>query len=295
MADFPELMTTREVADYLRIKERRVYELVRQREIPCTRVTGKWLFPKPAIDLWLSRGVAEEGAESEAPPVIAGSHDPLLDWAARESDCGLALMSGGSLHGLRCFAERKARVAGLHLLDPESGDYNRPIVAESFGQEPVVLIEWARRRQGLVLAAGNPRGVAGLVDLARPELCLLRRQAEAGSRILFAHLLEGAGLDPEALNWSTETPGGELEVGLAILEGRGDAGLAVEAVARGLKLDFLPLADERYDLLLRRRDYFEPPMQRLLDFTRTPDFAERAAAMGGYDISGTGKVRFNGA
>jgi len=296
MPELPDLMTTKEVADYLRIKERRVYELLRLREIPSTRVTGKWLFPKAAIDLWLARGRAEEGANGEPPPpVIAGSHDPLLEWATRESDCGLALLSGGSLQGLSRFGEGKASVAGLHLLDPDSGDYNLPIVRESFGQAPVVLIEWAKRRQGLVLAKGNPLGIAGLQDLARPDLRLLRRQAEAGSRILFSHLLSQAGLDPDALGWLTETPRSELDLGLAILEGRGDVGLAIEAVAKALKLDFLPLAEERYDLLLRRRDYFEPPMQRLFGFARSPAFAARAAAMGGYDVGDTGRVRFNGA
>jgi len=236
MPELPDLMTTKEVADYLRIKERRVYELLRLREIPSTRVTGKWLFPKAAIDLWLARGRAEEGANGEPPPpVIAGSHDPLLEWATRESDCGLALLSGGSLQGLSRFGEGKASVAGLHLLDPDSGDYNLPIVRESFGQAPVVLIEWAKRRQGLVLAKGNPLGIAGLQDLARPDLRLLRRQAEAGSRILFSHLLSQAGLDPDALGWLTETPRSELDLGLAILEGRGDVGLAIEAVAKALK------------------------------------------------------------
>ncbi|MDH3791906.1 MAG: helix-turn-helix domain-containing protein, partial [Rhodospirillales bacterium] len=93
-----DFMTTKEVADYLRIKERRVYELVRRRAIPCTRVTGKWLFPRTLIDVWLAESAAGQGSTRiQAPPVVAGSHDPLLDWAARESGCGLALLPGGSL------------------------------------------------------------------------------------------------------------------------------------------------------------------------------------------------------
>ena len=291
MTDF---MTTKEVAAYLRIKERRVYELVRQRAIPCTRVTGKWLFPRTLIDLWLADKVEGERPKQELPPVIAGSHDPLLEWAVRESGCGLALMSGGSLDGLKRFAEGGAMAAGLHLFDAETGDFNVPTVAGTFPALGAVLIEWARRRQGLVLAAGNPQGITRLKDLKDKSVRVVRRQPEAGSYLLLAHLLEGEGLTVEDLECAEETARSETDLGLAILEGRAEAGFAVEAVARTLKLEFLPLMEERYDLLMRRRDYFEGPMQDLLAFTGGEVFGNRAAQMGGYDVSGLGTVRFNG-
>ncbi len=185
MTDF---MTTKEVAAYLRIKERRVYELVRQRAIPCTRVTGKWLFPRTLIDLWLADKVEGERPKQALPPVIAGSHDPLLEWAVRESGCGLALMSGGSLDGLKRFAEGGAVAAGLHLFDAETGDFNVSTVAGTFPALGAVLIEWARRRQGLVLAAGNRHGITRLKDLKDRGVRVVRRQPEAGSYLLLAHL-----------------------------------------------------------------------------------------------------------
>ncbi len=291
MSDF---MTTKEVADYLRIKERRVYELVRQRAIPCTRVTGKWLFPKTLIDLWLADKVEGERPREAPPPVIAGSHDPLLDWAVKESGCGLALLPGGSLDGLKRFGEGAALAAGLHLYDAETGDYNVPTVSGTFPALGAVLIEWARRCQGLVVAAGNPLGLETIADLEAKGARVVARQPEAGSYLLLAHLLEQAGLAMEDLSFVEGTARSETDLGLAVLEGRADAGLAVEAAARTLKLDFVPLAEERYDLLMRRRDYFEPPMQALLAFARGPAMAERAAQMGGYDLAGTGTVRFNG-
>ncbi len=290
----PELMTTREVADYLRIKERRLYELVRRREIPCTRVTGKWLFPKPLIDLWLARNLEGAAPPAAPPPVIAGSADPLLDWAVRESGCGLALLPGGSLDGLKRFAEGAALAAGLHVYEPARADWNRPAVEAACAGRPVVLIEWAKRRQGLVVAAGNPLAVERVADLGRGDLRWVARQAEAGAQLLLAHLLGAAGLDIARLT-PAATVRSELEVGLAVLEGRADVGLAIEAVARSLKLDFVPLMEERYDLLLGRRDFFEPPLQTLFAFARTPAFAERARAMGGYDPAGLGRVHFNGA
>jgi excisionase family DNA binding protein len=290
-----DFMTTKEVADYLRIKERRVYELVRQHAIPCTRVTGKWLFPRTLVDIWLAESASGETPVAvEAPPVVAGSHDPLLDWAVRESDCGLALLPGGSLDGLKRFAAGQAQVAGLHLFDAESGHFNVPAVSATLPLGGLVLIEWAQRNQGLVVAAGNPKGVTGLRDLAEMRVTVVQRQAAAGSRLLLASLLERAGLAAEDLTLADETAGSETDLGLAILEGRAEAGFAVEAVARTLQLDFLPLICERYDLLLRRRDYFGAPVQSLLAFARGSAFEARARQMGGYDVSSLGQVHLNG-
>ncbi|MFQ6019032.1 MAG: substrate-binding domain-containing protein [Kiloniellaceae bacterium] len=295
MQDF---MTTKEVAGYLRIKERRIYELVRRRAIPCTRVTGKWLFPKALIDLWLAENVAGE-TPLKSPPVIAGSHDPLLDWAVKESGCGLALLPGGSLDGIKRLAEGQAVVAGLHLFDAETGDFNLPALGASLSGagragQGAVLLEWAWRQQGLVVAAGNPRGIGSLRDLHEARLTVMRRQEEAGSQLLLAHLLAKEGLSLDDLDVAAETARGETDLGVAILEGRAEAGLAIEAVARTLKLGFVPLMRERYDLLVRRRDYFEAPVQRLISFARSQAFRDRAARMGGYDVSGLGTVRYNG-
>lgn len=293
-------MTTKEVADYLRIKERRVYDLVRDRAIPCTRVTGKWLFPKDLVDRWLAaHAEGAEAAPPPPPPVVAGSHDPLLAWAVAESGSGLALMPGGSLDGIRRFAAGAAVAAGLHLFDAESGDFNRPALARGIegaqlARRGTVLIEWARRQQGLVVAAGNPNGIARLADLKAKGLRVVRRQAEAGSHLLLVNLLAREGLAPDDLVFAGETARNETDLGLAVLEGRANAGLAVEAVARSLRLDFVPLIEERYDLLMHRRDYFEPPLQKVFDFARSDSFRARAARMGGYDVSGLGRVQYNG-
>jgi excisionase family DNA binding protein len=293
-----DFMTTREVADYLRIKERRVYELVRRQEIPCTRVTGKWLFPRALVDLWLAEH-AGGAARVPAPPVIAGSHDPLLDWAVKESGCGLALLPGGSLDGIKRFADGGALAAGMHLIDAETGAFNLPALTGSLAGPAlagagVVLLEWAWRQQGLVVAAGNPHGIATLRDLKEGRLKVVGRQAEAGSHLLLAHLLEREGLSFDDLDLLDETARGETDLGLAVLEGRAEAGLAIEAVARSLKLGFVPLLRERYDLLLYRRDYFEPPLATLFAFARSAAFGARAAQMGGYDVSGLGTTRYNG-
>ncbi len=297
----PELMSTKEVADYLRVKERKVYELVRDGRIPCTRVTGKYLFPKHLIDLWLAESTAFPGGapvplpRPAAPPVAAGSHDPLLEWALRESRCGLALMAGGSLDGLRRLGAGEAQLCGLHVLDGPSGAYNLPLLRSALPGLDLVALEWAWREQSLVLAAGNPRGVAALADLAAKRLTVVERQAESGSQLLFRHLLEKAGIDHGALARLSTPALSESDLALAIAEGKAECGLAIAAVARQYGLAFLPLARERYDLAMRRRDYFEPPIQALLAFARGERFRIRAKEMGGYDIGELGTVVYNAA
>ncbi len=185
-------------------------------------------------------------------------------------------------------------VCGLHVFDPESGDYNRAAVERACKGLDVVLIEWAWRDQGLVLAAGNPLGIASIKDLKAKKARVIARQAEAGSRILFDHLLVEAGMKAADLEILPQPARGETDLGRHVSEGKADAGLAVASAAHAFKLDFLGLHRERYDLLVRRRDYFEAPVRKLLAFARTGAFKARAADMAGYDTSALGRVVYNG-
>ena len=288
-------LTTREVADLLRVKERKVYELVAEQAIPVSRVTGKMLFPRDLVEAWVRRRVEfTGGAAGLAPPptVLAGSHDPLLEWAIRESGSEIATFFGGSLDGLARITARKAFAAGMHVFDPQTEEYNLSLVTNELAGQPVVMIEWAWRTQGLVVASGNPKGLASAVDLAGVRF--IPRQPEAGSYLLLRHLLAEAGVGPEAVEMLDPPARTEADVAQHVLEGRADAGLAVETVARMHRLEFVPLFRERYDLLVWRREYFEPPMQRLLGFCASAAFGRRASEIGGYDLSGLGAVRYNG-
>ncbi len=289
------MMDTREVAAYLRLKERRVYDLVRKNALPHIRATGKLLFPKAQIDAWLA---TKSGAPSEvsaaAPPIVAGSHDPLLDWAVRDSRCGLAMLSCGSSAGLDKLAHGEATIAAMHWLDPATGDYNVPLVRERMGTSDLVVIEWAKRVQGLLLATANPLRIKSLADLVKKRARIAPRQPEAGSHHLFAQLLVRAKIDYRTLNWLPRPSLAETDLAAAIHDGHADAGVAIEAAARAQGLAFIPLAGERLDLVLRRRDYFEPPVQALLAFLHTKEFAAQARALGGYDVATSGRVVFNG-
>jgi excisionase family DNA binding protein len=285
-------MTTAEVAGYLRLRERTIYEMVSRRQIPCSRATGKLLFSRALIDAWVEAGTEmPPGRAPAAPRVYAGSSEPLLEWAIRRSGSGLAVLVGGSRRGLELIARGEALLAGTHLLDDASGTYNLPQIRALVPQADIVAIRWARRTQGLLVAPGNPLGITGLADVAARGLRLARRGAGSGSQVLLETLLRRAGLAlPPADGERVAETQGDLAGMIAM--GEADCGLGIAAAAAGL--GFLPLWEaEAFDLVMRRRDYFEPPVQRLLAFARGPEFARRAAFLGGYDVGGLGDVCYN--
>lgn len=290
----PEYLTTAEVAIYLRLKERKVYDLVRQGDIPCIRVTGKLLFPRQAVDLWLMNHLeGDQAGNAPTPLVVAGSHDPLLDWALRESGSALASLCRGSMDGASRLVDGQAMLAGLHVLDPATGRYNQPQQVGLGGLRDLVIIHWASRRQGLLLAPGNPKGIEGIRDFDRQELRIAHRQSEAGSDALLRWLLQKDRVDYARLKLAPNPSLTEDDLALAIREGEADVGLAIEAAARRHGLHFIPLHEEELQLAMRRRNYFEPNVQRLLGFARGERFRDRAAGMGGYDVSRVGAVAYN--
>jgi putative molybdopterin biosynthesis protein len=228
-----------------------------------------------------------------APSIVAGSHDPLLEWAVRESRCGLAVLACGSSAGLERLVDNKAMLAAMHWLDRATGEYNVPLVRQRLPDADVVVIEWARRTQGLVLAAGNPLKIRKLPDLVAKKARVIARQREAGSHELFAHLLESAGVAHKNLQWLARPALAETDLAAAIDDGKADAGIAIEAAAHAHGLAFIPLTAERLDLVMHRRDYFEAPVQALLAFARSAEMREHAITLRGYDLAATGRVVYN--
>lgn len=288
-----EYLTTRELAELLRIKERKVYDLAASGQIPCSRAMGKLLFPRHEVESWLARessGVAAK--QQRRPGVFLGSYEPLLEWALRESACGLATLLDGSLDGLERFADGEGVASGLHIYDAESGDWNVATVAARLAHAPVALIEFAWRERGLIVTPGTEADFAELAALKGRKV--VPRQAGAGSQVLLLQLLAQAGLSPQDVAW-TNTARTESDAALAVLEGKADATLGLRAMAEQLRLAFVPLLRERYDVLVDRAAWFDPPLQRLMAFCRGQAFAAKAAEFAGYDVSGLGTVRFNAA
>jgi excisionase family DNA binding protein len=290
-----DLLTTDEAATYLRLSERKLYELVANGAVPCTKVTGKWLFPKAALDRWLAAGLVAPAALAlaPAPPIVGGSHDPLLEWALRESACELASLPEGSEAGLRRLARGELTAAAIHLhrLDGDDEEANTQAVASAAGLHDAVVIAFARREQGLLVAAGNPLRLADIADIATKRARIAPRPQGAGAQLLLLALVARAGLALDDLAVVKPACPTGADIAQAVRSGRADCGIATRAVAQAAGLDFVPLAWERFDLALRQRDYFRPPLQALFKFIRAGAFRERAAELSGYDVSEAGDVR----
>jgi len=288
------LFTTSEAAEYLRLKERKIYELIAEGAIPCTKVTGKWLFPQGELDHWLcSRLARPKGSTPPDPmPIVGGSHDPLLEWSLRESGSGLASLPEGSEAGLARFEQGGIVACAIHLHSlTDAGDANVEALALRGSLHDAVLIAFARREQGLLVGGGNPLAIGSIDDVMRRRARLALRPPGAGAQLLLAALLHRAGLALEDLaTVAPPCPTGP-DVAQAIRAGRTDCGVATRAVAQAAGLDFVPVVWERFDLAVRYRDYFRNPLQRLIGFVRTAAFAARAGELTGYDVADAGAVR----
>ena len=289
-----ELLTTDEAADYLRLSERKLYELVARSAVPCSKATGRWLFPKAALDQWVMAGMAAP-RPAPAPPIVGGSHDPLLEWALRESGSGLASLPEGSEAGLRRLARNEVAAAAIHLHridgDGDGDTANMDTVAHTPGLHDAVVIAFARREQGLLMLPGNPLKLSDITSVVASKARIAIRPQGAGAQLLLLALLAKARIDFADLRTVKPPCPTGPDVAQAIRSQRADCGIATRAVARAAGLDFLPLAWETFDLVLRQRDYFLPGPQALFGFMRDAAFAERATELSGYEVSAGGSVR----
>ncbi|MBZ9853978.1 helix-turn-helix transcriptional regulator [Mesorhizobium sp. CA13] len=288
-----DLLTTSEAADYLRIGERKLYDLIAQERIPCSKVAGKWLFPRHELDRWVMSGLVRPAGmtQSEPPPIVGGSQDDLLEWALRQSGSGLAFLTEGTEAGVTRLQRGEVSAAAIHFHSRDP-DPNVAAIATRPRLYDAVLVGFARREQGLLLAPGNPKSLSNLTDVLATGARIAVRQHGAGADMLLTQLLADSGAKPDDVN-RLEPPcltGPDLAAAVRI--GRADCGIATRAAARAAGLDFVPLAWESFDLLMRQRTYFQQPIQALLRLLGQEIFASRAAELAGYDPSPAGQIRF---
>jgi excisionase family DNA binding protein len=298
-----DFMNTKEVAGYLDIHEKQVYALIKARRIPATRVTGKWLFPKALIDEWIRSQAGEALQEArrkstriEGALLAAGSNDPVLDMLlaslkAAHPDFYVFTASTGSAGGLAALGKGYTDIAWTHLIDPESGEYNTPpTIAQYLQDTGFVVIHLFNREIGLVAAKGNPLGISGFEDLIRIRSRIVNRQPGAGTRILLDHYLRKAGALPDSLPGYDREVFTHMDVGLTVLAGEADAGIASAAVSRLLGLEMIPLATESFDMVLRRDTFFSKGIQAFLEALQSPSFQKNVERLGGYDFQRAGRV-----
>ena len=227
---------------------------------------------------------------------IVGSHDPLIDEAIDllrrvRTDISLSSSHVGSMGGIMAVKSGQAHMGGVHLLDEATGIYNNAYIDKYFPEGGVALVECVQRTQGLMVTAGNPKNIRGFEDIARSDISYVNRQKGSGTRILCDFQLKQLGMDASSVYGYEREEFTHTGVAAQIAGGTADCGLGILSAARIYGLDFIPVCDEQYDLLIARSALELPSVQAFLEVLGSPAFKERLLALGGYGVDQPGRIR----
>ena len=228
--------------------------------------------------------------------IVVGGCDPAVflmgEHIRRQGGDASVLGWGmGSLAALRALKRGEVHMAGIHVVDPHSGAYNLPFLRRYLKGHAVTVVRFAAWEEGLLLLRGNPKKVKGVEDLARANVRLMNREPGAGARLLLDRLLAESGIPSQKVRGYESHSATQLELGRSIVEGRADVGVGVQAVGHFYDLDFIPLQEERYDLVIPTKYlHSHPGMQMFLNTLVTRGFRQEVEALGGYDTKESGKV-----
>lgn len=227
--------------------------------------------------------------------LCTGSHDLCLDVLGdflRQQDPAFPLASThvGSLGGIMALRQGMCHIAGSHLLDPSDGSYNTSYVRKHLADCDIRIVTLVHRAQGFIVAKGNPRGIASIHDLTTDGVRFINRQAGSGTRVLLDFELSRNDLDPDAIAGYDQDEYTHMAVAVAVLSGKVDVGLGIKSAARALGLDFVPLIEERYDLLIPGAVFETEMIRTVLRVINTPLFQQTVEAMGGYSTRETGRL-----
>lgn len=271
--------------------------------ITMSLVRAHGLLVVPACSLGLEQGDQVEvelyrtEAELRQTLVAVGSHDQALDLLGsylKERDPGLTLSSAhvGSMGGITAIRAGQAHFAGIHLFEQTSAEYNIPFIKKLLPNQSVVLVNFAYRTQGWMLPAGNPLNLHNISDLLRDGVRYINRQRGAGTRLLFDYLLEQAGISPEQIYGYQREEYTHLNVATAVAAGTADLGLGVFSAAQAYELDFVPVAEERYDLLMSKDFYDSDSGKVLMSILTSPQYQQEVESLGGYSLREAGRVLY---
>ena len=227
--------------------------------------------------------------------IVTGSHDLVLDILRNElqeefSDFNLVSFNVGSMGGLLALKQKRTHLATAHLLDPESGEYNFPYIKKMLPQRELIVVNLTYREQGIMVKRGNPKNIKGIDDLIKKDIKFINRQKGSGTRVLLDYLLKKKGINPLDIQGYSKEEYTHLMVASAIAEGSVDAGLGILSAAKAFHLDFVPVAKERYDIIIPKEYYSSLKIQKLLTIIRSEKFRKKVLSLGGYDLSQSGKV-----
>lgn len=301
-----EYLTPEDVAAELKLSKYTVYEMIKRGELPASKLGRSLRILRTDLDTFMSGhksrddlllpGGFSPGFVRREQQLLelyfAGSHDLTIDLLTQHlAQRGITLLPAfcGSLDGLIELYKGRIEMAGCHLLDKVSGEYNLPYIQCLLPNEGVSVINLVSRWQGFMVPRNNPRMITSWQEFFSGNHRIVNRQRGSGTRILLDYHLQQLGLPADSI------PGYELEAtthyatAAAVLKGDADAALGIESVARGMGLDFFPIQEERYDLVIPTHLLDQQRFQYVLEVLKDPQFKQAVVAQGGYDVSRTGK------
>jgi putative molybdopterin biosynthesis protein len=235
-------------------------------------------------------------SEIENTVVCIGSHDNALDVLAnylkkKFPSYSMSSAHVGSMGGIMAVKKSEAHVAGTHLLDEQSGEYNVAFIRKFLRDVPLKLINLVHREQGLIVRKGNPKNIKGIEDLIRDDVVFINRQPGSGTRLLTDKCLRDKGMPPQSIKGYDKEEFTHMGIASAVMSGAADTGMGILTAAIALDLEFIPVANERYDLLIKKEHLDMPMIQAFLQIITSDDeFRSAVLALGGYDVSDMGKV-----
>jgi excisionase family DNA binding protein len=297
-----QLLTTKEVAQFLSINEKMVYTLVSEKGLPASKITGKWLFPKNLVEQWIETNTinypttVDSPTVSQAVLIIAGSNDLLLDKVIsvyNSQNFGSIAVFGnlGSMGGLHALRQNFCHIASSHLLQENGDEYNFEFAGRELEHMPAI-VNFCKREQGILVTKGNPKKIAEVSNLSRAGIRIVNRPLGTGTRLLLDQELKKAAVRGDKIDGYGNEVNRHLDVGLEILAGRADAGLGIHAVAGLLNLDFVPLRWERYDLMIYKERFFDASVQQFLGLLHDKELLKAADSLKGYDLGLSGRMLF---
>ena len=297
-----ELMNTKEVARYLDIHEKQVYLLIKAGKIPCTRVTGKWIFPAKLIDEWIRNSAHDSLQQArkkinqiEGALLAAGSNDPVLDMLLTaikkdHPDFNIFSANTGSVGGLEALNTGLTDIAFSHLLDPDTGDYNIPYLKQYCPDNHPVVVNMFYRQVGFIIVKSRTNVFKGWESLTSKKIRFVNRQKGSGIRILLDHELRERDISGDSIKGYENEVYTHFEVGLALISGEADVGIASAAVAKILDLNFQPLISERFDMVLDKNTFFQPAIQTFIETLKSEQFKNHVGRIGNYDFKDAGRI-----
>ncbi|MGL1930378.1 MAG: helix-turn-helix transcriptional regulator [Desulfotalea sp.] len=293
-------LTTKEVAEFLHINEKMVYMLVNDKDLPGSKITGKWLFPRRLVEEWVEINIDNYQSKNkkfdESLLLVAGSDDPLfqstLNLFQNSYPGKSAFFSNmGSMGGISALRRGICHIGVCHLLQNDQEEYNFNFAEKELDKTPIFL-NFSRREQGLLVPKGNPKNIEGIEDLIRGDIKIVNRPLTTGTRLLLDHELAKLEISNRLVTGYNNEVSRHLDAGLEVLSGRVDTAPGIKSVAGLLGLDFVPLRWERFDLVINKERFFERIVQDFISMLHEESFRQLAGSYVGYDVSLCGKMLF---